>query len=155
MNIGLIGPGEIGAVIVKKLRDAGYPVKMANSKGPDSLRKLAAETGAKPVSVEEVVQDKNALAFDDIKVHVGLKLFALWSSAMFFYIYGDYFELYQPEKLQEMISGRMPFGAVSQGILLGMAAVMVIPSLMPFLSLALPNGVNRWVNIVLGAACTA
>ncbi len=61
MNIGLIGPGEIGAVIVKKLRDAGYPVKMANSKGPDSLRKLAAETGAKPVSVEEVVQDVDVL----------------------------------------------------------------------------------------------
>src|SRR5258708_34477480 len=61
MDIGLIGPGEIGAVIVKKLRDAGYPVKMANSKGPDSLRKLAAETGAKPVSVEEVVQDVDVL----------------------------------------------------------------------------------------------
>ncbi len=43
MNIGVIGIGDIGAVIVKKLRDAGYPVKMANSKGPDSLRKLAAE----------------------------------------------------------------------------------------------------------------
>src|SRR5580693_5046826 len=57
MNIGLIGPGEIGSVIVRKLRDAGYPVKMANSKGPDSLRELAAETGAKPVSVEEFVQD--------------------------------------------------------------------------------------------------
>src|ERR1700747_1320710 len=61
MSIGLVGPGEIGAVIVKKLRDAGYPVKMANSKGPDSLRKLAAETGAKPVSVEEVVQDVDVL----------------------------------------------------------------------------------------------
>ena len=32
-----------------------------------------------------------------------------------------------------------------------MAAVMVIPSLMPFLSLVLPAGVNRWVNIVFGA----
>jgi len=61
MNIGLIGPGEIGSVIVRKLRDAGYPVKMANSKGPDSLRKIAAETGAKPVSVEEVVQDVDVL----------------------------------------------------------------------------------------------
>ena len=61
MNIGLIGPGEIGAVIVRKLRDAGYAVKMANSKGPDSLRKLAAETGAKPVSVEEVVKDVDVL----------------------------------------------------------------------------------------------
>ena len=61
MNIGLIGPGDIGAVIVKKLRDAGYPVKMANSKGPDSLRELAAKTGAIPVSVEEVVQDVDIL----------------------------------------------------------------------------------------------
>lgn len=61
MNIGLIGPGEIGEVIVRKLRDVAYPVKMANSRGPDSLRKLAAETGAKPVSVEEVVQDVDVL----------------------------------------------------------------------------------------------
>jgi hypothetical protein len=70
---------------------------------------------------------------------------------MFFYIYGDYFELYQPGKLQEVIAGRMPLGAISQGVLLGMAAAMVIPSLMPFLSLVLPTGVNRWVNIVFGA----
>jgi hypothetical protein len=41
----------------------------------------------------------NALAFEDIKVHVRLKLFALWTSVMFFYIYGDYFELYQSGKL--------------------------------------------------------
>src|SRR5713226_8993996 len=61
MNIGVIGIGDIGAVIVKKLRDAGYPVKMANSKGPDSLRELAAKTGAIPVSVEEVVQDVDIL----------------------------------------------------------------------------------------------
>jgi hypothetical protein len=93
----------------------------------------------------------NTLAFEDIKVHVRFKLFALWSSVMFFYIYGDYFELYQPGKLQEMISGRMPFGAISQGVLLGMAGVMVIPSLMPFLSLVLPPEINRWMNIVFGA----
>jgi uncharacterized protein DUF6326 len=92
-----------------------------------------------------------ALAFEDIKVHVRFKLFALWTSVMFFYIYGDYFELYQPGKLQNVIAGRMPFGAISQGALLGMAAVMIIPSLMPFLSLSLPAGVNRWVNIVFGA----
>ena len=61
MNIGVIGTGDIGAVIVKKLRDAGYPVKMANSKGPDSLRALAAKTGAMPVSVEQVVQNVDIL----------------------------------------------------------------------------------------------
>jgi hypothetical protein len=70
---------------------------------------------------------------------------------MFFYIYGDYFELYQPGKLQEVIAGRMPFGAISQATLLGMAAAMVVPSLMPFLSLVLPARVNRWLNIIFGA----
>jgi 8-hydroxy-5-deazaflavin:NADPH oxidoreductase len=61
MNIGVIGPGEIGSVIVRKLRDAGYSVKMANSKGPDSLRELAAKTGAIPVSIEQVVQNVDIL----------------------------------------------------------------------------------------------
>ena len=102
-----------------------------------------------------MIRDKrNGLGFEDIKVHVRFKLFALWSSVMFFYIYGDYFELYQPGKLQQMIAGRMPFGAISQGVLMGMAAVMVIPSLMPFLSLVLPAGVNRWANILFGAVYT-
>ena len=50
MNIGLIGPGDIGSVIVTKLRDAGYSVKMANERGPESLKDLAAKTGAIPVS---------------------------------------------------------------------------------------------------------
>ena len=34
------------------------------------------------------------MAFEDIRVHVRLRLFALWCSIMFFYIYGDYIELY-------------------------------------------------------------
>jgi hypothetical protein len=90
------------------------------------------------------------MAFEDIRVHVRFKLFALWSSVMFFYIYGDYFELYEPGSLQEMIAGRMPFAAVSQGVLLGMAGVMIVPSLMPFLSLVLPVRLNRWLNIIFG-----
>src|SRR5258706_9359980 len=61
MNIGVIGPGDIGEVIVRRLRDADYPVKMANSRGPESLRGLAAKTGAMPVSVERVVQDVDIL----------------------------------------------------------------------------------------------
>jgi hypothetical protein len=97
---------------------------------------------------------KNALAFEDIRVNVKLRLFALWSSVMFFYIYGDYFQLYQPGQLQDMIAGRTAFGPISQTFLLGISAVMVIPSLMPFLSLALPAGVNRWVNIVSGTLYT-
>jgi predicted dinucleotide-binding enzyme len=61
MNIGVIGTGNIGEVIIRKLRDVGYPVKMANSRGPQSLKDLAAKTGAMPVSVEQVVQDVDIL----------------------------------------------------------------------------------------------
>ena len=61
MNFGVIGPGDIGEVIIRKLRDAGYPVKMANSRGPESLKDLAAKTGAIPASLEQVVQDVDML----------------------------------------------------------------------------------------------
>src|SRR5438093_4759419 len=61
MNIGMIGTGDIGEVIIRKLRDAGYPVKMANARGPESLKILAANTGAIPVSVEQVVKDVDML----------------------------------------------------------------------------------------------
>src|SRR6266581_8210279 len=61
MNIGMIGTGDIGEVIIRKLRDAGYPVKMANARGPESLKDLAANTGAIPVSLEQVVQDVDML----------------------------------------------------------------------------------------------
>ena len=61
MNFGVIGPGDIGEVIIRKLRDTGYPVKMANSRGPESLKDLATKTGAIPASLEQVVQDVDML----------------------------------------------------------------------------------------------
>src|SRR3984893_7630809 len=61
MNFGVIGPGNIGEVIIRKLRDAGYPVKMANSRGPESLKYLATKTGGIPASLEQVVQDVDIL----------------------------------------------------------------------------------------------
>src|SRR5216683_2245251 len=61
MNFGVIGPGDIGEVIIRKLRDAGYPVKMANSRGPESLKYLATKTGGIPASPEQVVQDVDVL----------------------------------------------------------------------------------------------
>jgi hypothetical protein len=101
-----------------------------------------------------VTTDKITAALDDIKVHVKFKLFALWTSLMFCYIYCDYFELYHPGKLQEILAGRTALGAVSQKFLLEMAAMMAIPSLMGFLSLALPAQASRWLNIIFGTVFT-
>jgi hypothetical protein len=72
---------------------------------------------------------------------------------MFCYIYADYFGLYVPGTLPSMLAGKMgPLGPVSQGVLLGTSVMMLIPSLMIFLSVVLPPGPNRWLNIVFGIA---
>ena len=94
-------------------------------------------------------------ALDDIKIHVKLKLSALWASVMFCYIYADYFGLYVPGALRAMLEGKMgPFGPTTQGILVGTSLMMAIPSVMVFLSLALQPNLNRWVNISLGVLYT-
>lgn len=88
--------------------------------------------------------------FEDTKVPVRYKLAALWTCVMFCYVYGDYFELYVPGKLQDMLNGEMALGAVTQGLLVGTAVLMVVPSLMILLSLLLPAPACRWVNVGVG-----
>ncbi len=84
-----------------------------------------------------------------------LKLSALWASTMFCYLYCDYFELYTPEKLESMLRGDLgPMGSVTQGVLIGLSVMMAIPSLMVFMSVALPARYNKLLNIVVGAFFT-
>ena len=94
-------------------------------------------------------------ALNDIKVHVRLKLSALWTSLMFCYIYGDYFGLYVPGKLQGMLSGKGPIGPTSEATLVATALLLAVPGLMVALSLLLPPRTCRWTNIVLGLFYTA
>jgi predicted dinucleotide-binding enzyme len=58
MNIGIIGAGNIGGTLTRRLRALGHTVAVANSRGPHSLAALAAETGATAVSVAEAARDK-------------------------------------------------------------------------------------------------
>ena len=97
----------------------------------------------------------SATASNDIKVHVRFKLSALWSALMFCYIYGDYFGLYVPGKLQGMLRGEGPVGPVSEGSLIVTALLLAVPGLMIFLSLALWPQLCRWVSIALGVFYTA
>ena len=93
---------------------------------------------------------------EDVKINVKIKLAALWASVMFCYIYADYFGLYEPGKLQEILNGVFfGVGPTTQGVLLGASLMLAVPSVMIFLSVALPPVLNRWLNIVAGAAYTA
>ncbi len=88
-------------------------------------------------------------ALEDINVK--LKLAALWASLMFLYIYVDYFHLYMPGSIGDILAGKMfVFDITQVALLLGLALV-TIPALMIFLSVALTAKVNRWTNIIVAA----
>ncbi len=53
MRIGIIGAGHIGGTLTRRLRALGHEVAVANSRGPETLRDLARETGAQAVTAEE------------------------------------------------------------------------------------------------------
>jgi predicted dinucleotide-binding enzyme len=59
MKIGIIGAGNIGGNLTRRLTALGHEVSVANSRGPETLAPLAQETGAKAVPVTEAVRDKD------------------------------------------------------------------------------------------------
>ncbi len=58
MKVGIIGAGMIGGTLVRRLTSLGHDVAVANSRGPETLRALAAETGARAVSLHEAAQNR-------------------------------------------------------------------------------------------------
>lgn len=88
---------------------------------------------------------------EEFKVSLKLKLAALWGSFMFLYIYVDYFHLFMPGSLEDMLAGKVFTLEVTQTFLLIVLAAVTIPVLMIFLSLVLPAKINRWTNIIVAA----
>ncbi|MGW1297625.1 NADPH-dependent F420 reductase [Streptomyces sp. NPDC002533] len=56
MKIGIIGAGNIGGNLTRRLAALGHEVSVANSRGPQTLTALAEETGAKPVTAAEAAK---------------------------------------------------------------------------------------------------
>jgi predicted dinucleotide-binding enzyme len=61
MKIGIIGAGHIGGALVRRLTRLGHEVSVANSRGPATLSALARETGARAVTTQEAVRDKDVV----------------------------------------------------------------------------------------------
>lgn len=62
MKIGVIGSGHIGGTLTRRLSALGHDVTVANSRGPQSLGDLAAETGATVGSLVDAVQGAEVVA---------------------------------------------------------------------------------------------
>jgi 8-hydroxy-5-deazaflavin:NADPH oxidoreductase len=57
MKIGILGAGHIGKTLARKLAAAGHHVKVANSRGPETIEAEALSSGAHAVVTAEAVQD--------------------------------------------------------------------------------------------------
>jgi 8-hydroxy-5-deazaflavin:NADPH oxidoreductase len=55
MKIGIIGAGKIGGTLTRRLTTLGHDVRVANSRGPETLVDLAGETGATATTTEEAL----------------------------------------------------------------------------------------------------
>jgi 8-hydroxy-5-deazaflavin:NADPH oxidoreductase len=56
MNIGILGTGNIGKTLALKLSAAGHDVKVANSRGPETIDAATLATGAKAVTAADAVR---------------------------------------------------------------------------------------------------
>lgn len=86
------------------------------------------------------------------KVNIKIKLAALWASATFCYLYGDYFELYTPGKIDSLLTGENILDSPTK--LLIATLILASSSVMVALSVLLQPKINRVLNIVFGMLFT-
>jgi predicted dinucleotide-binding enzyme len=63
MKIGIVGTGSIGSLLAEKLSKAGHQIKVTNTRAMPELEKIAASLGAKAATIQNVVQDVDAIIF--------------------------------------------------------------------------------------------
>jgi hypothetical protein len=84
-------------------------------------------------------------------VDTRLKIAALWIAMLFIFAYVDLFSLYRPDVRADLEAGRLYVFDVSQTFLFFTTLYVVLPSLMIYLTLVVPRGIIRLVNVALAA----
>lgn len=82
---------------------------------------------------------------EPIVVHTRFKLSALWVALMLTYLLGDVLRIFSGD----FVAGEAAGMQASQWLYLGLAAFLVSPAVMVFLSLTLKYSASRWANIIL------
>jgi len=88
---------------------------------------------------------------ENTHVPVQLKLAAAWTSFMFLYIYVDYFHLYKPGAIDDILVGVVFEFDISQTLLTVFVAAIAVPTFMILLSTTLPARANRATNLVVAS----
>lgn len=105
MRIGIIGSGNIGTALVHHLTRLGHEVKIANSRGPETLNELAAETGATAATAEQAAAAEDLVIITiPEKAIPELPISVLSASKAIIVDTGNYYPSRDGE-LQEIIAG--------------------------------------------------
>lgn len=96
------------------------------------------------------IQAKNSHQLVNDKINIKVKLAALWTTLMFLYIYADYFQLKSPGTIENIMNLKTPIGPTTPGLLIIFSVLLIIPSLMIFLSIFLKPQTSKWLNIIFG-----
>lgn len=88
---------------------------------------------------------------DTPPIPVQAKLAATWTSFMFLYIYVDYFHLYKPGAIDDILAGVVFEFDIGPALMTAFLALIAIPALMVMLSMTLPARVNRATNLAVAS----
>jgi hypothetical protein len=80
-------------------------------------------------------------------MEIKIVLSASWVVVTLVYLYGDVLRIYHGGDMVKALADMK----LNQFVWLGIAILMLIPILMVFLTLILPQPVSRWVNIIVAA----
>ncbi|MFI6478328.1 DUF6326 family protein [Nonomuraea sp. NPDC050663] len=94
---------------------------------------------------------KSPTLLDNPPIPVQAKIAAAWTSFMFLYIYVDYFHLYKPGTVDNILAGVVFEFDISPTLLTMMLASVAIPAVMVMLSITLPGRANRGTNLVVAS----
>ena len=130
----------INTVRVKEINDERRT--MRSNPGTPTLN-----TMERPLSTDT----KSTTALHDPPVPVRAKLAAAWTSFMFLYIYVDYFALYKPGVVDDILDGVVFEFDISQTLLTLFLTSIAIPIFMILLSTTLPTRINRAANLVVAS----
>ena len=86
----------------------------------------------------------------DWNVDTKIKIASLWIIYMFVFIYTDYYKMFIPGVVDDMMSGILEGIPLSPLLLFVFSAITIFPAFMIFLSLLLPAKLNRWLNAIIG-----
>ena len=108
MKIGIIGDGKIGGTLTLRLTAVGHDVFLANSRGPQTLAKIAEETGAKAVTPKEAARSGDVVVVSIPEGHVPdlpKELFADVPETVVVVDTGNYYPRQRDGRIEEIEAG--------------------------------------------------